>query len=613
MTPKKQIRTVFMALLILAVPLLVISLQIDSARATYPDAEYTFKAIRQTYQMGYTCGGSYLDTHYDDSAYHSSIGKMIRMWDPELGRLIYFLLDVVYTFSINSSGIPIPPSFLNITRMEVNGKAHTWESSSETVDLRILNCRTGGWQKIGEFPGSTTDQFLNWTTTSSCNDFIAANGDVKLKWWFIAQDFEGLDVNYQCIKLDVAQHQYKWTFMVYLDSDWDIEVEIPQSLPPESLYLMPPPVMIIPGERFGYEEMNEMEAVGSTSDVAIIVQIDRYYGGADRYFITHDTNMSKLSSPVVQNLGEVNMADPSTLTAFINWTNYWYPADRLALVMHDHGAGFLGTCVDNGEEDIITMPELKTALYNAKTAIGDRKIDLIGFIACLMQMSEVAHQARDYGKVLVASEEVMYAAMGPNAEINVGWPFDTILANLATTPSMNEITLATVIIDRLKDLFYQHTEHIDVPPTISALNLDQVDCLAQQLDVLSGLLINKLNDNLRAFIQDCRAHSEQFFYPFFIDLYNFTEALCAYTDSEIQQAAYNVLMQINSTVMYEWHWPYCSSKNPTFYPPIDAHGVSVYFPSLASTYTQYRTSYEELDMSTGYGWDDFLRAYHQIT
>lgn len=607
----KQIRTSFMAILILTVPLFLLSPHISPAHATDPPApQYTYKAISQTYLVGSSTGGSYLDTHYDDTAYHTSTGRMFRFWDPEYGRLIYFGLDVVYTFSVNSTGIPLPPNFMNITRVEVNGKAHTDESSSETVDLYILNCNTGGWHNIAEFQASTTDQSLNWTTTNNCNNYLAANGDMKLKWHFFAEDFNQLYLNYQCIKLNIAAHQFKWTFMVYLDSDWCFEIpgEINQPI-----YLRPPDPIIIPGEQFGYQEMSEMETVGSTNDVAIIVQIDRYYGGADRYLITHDTNTTTINSPILQTLGEVNMANPATLTDFINWTNTWYPADRLILVPHDHGQGFLGTLKDDYSEDDMSMPELKTALNNAKTAIGNKKIDIIGFIACLMQMTEVAYQIRDYGKVLVASEEVMYAAMGPNAEINVGWPFDTILANLTTTPSMNETTLAKVIIDRLKDLFYQHSDYIDVPPTLSAVNLDQVGTLAQQLDTLSGVLISKLNETLKTFIQDCRTHAQQFFFTPYIDLYNFTKALHAYPDPEIQQATYNVMTQINNTVIYEWHWPYGSSINPGFWKPKDAHGISIYFPTYSITYTEYRTAYEELDVSTTYRWDNFLRAYHEIT
>jgi hypothetical protein len=118
--------------------------------------------------------------------------------------------------------------------------------------------------------------------------------------------------------------QAKWTFMVYLDADNDLE-------------------------SFGIKDFNEMEKIGSSAEVNIIVQIDRIAGydntngnwtGTKRYRVTQDANTSQISSAVIQDMGEVNMGDPATLTAFITWATTSYPAEHYALVLWDHGGGW---------------------------------------------------------------------------------------------------------------------------------------------------------------------------------------------------------------------------------------------------------------------------------
>ena len=89
--------------------------------------------------------------------------------------------------------------------------------------------------------------------------------------------------------------------------------------------------------------------VGSTSDVNIIVQMDRAPGydnsngnwtGTKRYRVTKDANTNTISSTAIQDLGEVNMGDPNSLTSFIQWASNAYPATNYALVLWDHGGGW---------------------------------------------------------------------------------------------------------------------------------------------------------------------------------------------------------------------------------------------------------------------------------
>ena len=73
-------------------------------------------------------------------------------------------------------------------------------------------------------------------------------------------------------------------------------------------------------------DVNEMELVGSTPQLNIVVQIDRYAAGFSgdgditdtrRYLVSQDNDLSTIASPVIENLGEVDMSDPQTLVDFV--------------------------------------------------------------------------------------------------------------------------------------------------------------------------------------------------------------------------------------------------------------------------------------------------------
>ncbi len=98
-------------------------------------------------------------------------------------------------------------------------------------------------------------------------------------------------------------------------------------------------------------DLNEAEQVGSTDRVTIVAQLDRYRGAFQgdgdwtavrRYLITQDDDLNRISSQLVDDLGEVNMADGDSLVDFVTWAMGTYPADRYALLLSDHGMGWPG-------------------------------------------------------------------------------------------------------------------------------------------------------------------------------------------------------------------------------------------------------------------------------
>ncbi|NLA79599.1 MAG: hypothetical protein GX853_02455 [Chloroflexi bacterium] len=95
-------------------------------------------------------------------------------------------------------------------------------------------------------------------------------------------------------------------------------------------------------------DLNEMELIGSTEEVVIVAQVDRYAGGYSgdgdwsgtrRYLILQDDNLNVTGSHLIQDLGELNMGDAKTLVDFVSWAAQQFPAERHMLLMSDHGMG----------------------------------------------------------------------------------------------------------------------------------------------------------------------------------------------------------------------------------------------------------------------------------
>jgi clostripain len=269
----------------------------------------------------------------------------------------------------------------------------------------------------------------------------------------------------------------EWTVIIYLDSDNNLESA-------------------------GIDDINEMEMVGSSSDVNIVVQVDRIpysvlaannEGYTDdisnsnwtttrRYYITQDFDPVQINSQLKSDLGELNMGHPQTLIDFTNWATINYPAKKYLLVIWNHGGGFRSPSPgftkdiawdDTSGGDKITMPELEYALSAINTQIG-KKVDIVGMDACLMAMTEVAYQIKDYADILVASEE---------NEPSDGWPYDTILAQLVANPPISPEQLAVDIVNKYIYFYFSYNV------TQSAIDLSYMDTLTSQLSNLALAMI----------------------------------------------------------------------------------------------------------------------------
>jgi hypothetical protein len=92
---------------------------------------------------------------------------------------------------------------------------------------------------------------------------------------------------------------------------------------------------------FGAFNINQMEKVGSTEHLNVVVQWASLQGKTTkRLLVQKDSDTNSVTSPTVQEMGVVDMGDKASLLDFIKWGATNYPADHYMVVVWDHGAGW---------------------------------------------------------------------------------------------------------------------------------------------------------------------------------------------------------------------------------------------------------------------------------
>lgn len=216
--------------------------------------------------------------------------------------------------------------------------------------------------------------------------------------------------------IDPDEVARRWTFVVFMNGDNDLESYVTHDL-------------------------NELEQIGSVPGIDVLVQADRSpdyvtddgdWTGTRRYHIEPDGDLEVVHSPVVEELGELDMGDPAVLSDFLVWADTNYPAEHMAVILWDHGDGWTVSknavsWDETSANDIaIAGDELVPALQVLTDRRG-KKIDIVSFDACNMAFFEVAYALSPVADFLVASQ----AWVGDE-----GLLYGTILGQLRDQPTV---------------------------------------------------------------------------------------------------------------------------------------------------------------------------------
>lgn len=236
-------------------------------------------------------------------------------------------------------------------------------------------------------------------------------------------------------------------------------------------------------------DLKEMEAVGSTPDVAVVVQQDIPGAGGRRYLIQRGARA------LLDSLGPIDMADPAVLTQFGTWGASRFPAERYALILWDHGNGWsvngprkdslkvlsFGSDWSSGDVMGIADGGLRTALEGIQKGLG-RPLDVLAFDGCMLQEAEVASEVSTAAKVMVGSQELVPAN---------GYPYDHFLDSLVSNPTADENTVAKELVNCYIS-FYQDS---GLAVSNSALLLTRTQELAAASKSLAQAYLNASADS----------------------------------------------------------------------------------------------------------------------
>lgn len=259
------------------------------------------------------------------------------------------------------------------------------------------------------------------------------------------------------------------------------------------------------------QDLNEMEAVGSTPAVDIVAEVGTVSEkegkpavySVKRYHVAKDNDISAVSSVPLMELKKADMGSWEHLAGFVKWAKAKYPAKRYMVVVWNHGSGWKssgkplaplpaaasrGISYDDETNNHITALEMAGALSAAGGA------DLLASDACLMQELATNYEIRRYAGVIVGSEET---------EPNEGQDYSRFLAALAARPAASAEEAARMYVAAYSD-YYRSTRN---DTTISAVRAASFDGLAAKVTALADAM---LADGDMQFARDSRRKTLKF-------------------------------------------------------------------------------------------------------
>jgi len=402
----------------------------------------------------------------------------------------------------------------------------------------------------------------------------------------------------------------QWTWLVYMAGDNNLEGA-------------------------GREDLQEMEQVGSTDQVNMIVQFDTEQNKTTRYRVEKD------HLTLLQEMPGVDCGDPKILTEFIQWGVQHYPAEHYLVDIWNHGGGWenlppdfnyenirrapprqaaalkrtkqslfrktvyeidklpemeRAIAIDCGSCDYLDTQELHKALL---AALPDgKRIDILGCDACLMNMLEIGYELQDTTSYMVGSEETEPAA---------GWPYADLLQALTRKPQMSPQDLAKIIAQDYGQWYRQHSGTVgNQSATQSALDLKQLGTVTDAVNSLADLFIQHLHNFFDPIVL-ARYSTQRFAYREYIDLGDFAAQLIKrfHTNRQVRAAATKIQEAIRSQAQDRFVIAnaVCGSNVQR------ASGVSLYFPHEE----EYSPAYADLMYSKQGQWRAFLEAFHART
>lgn len=349
-------------------------------------------------------------------------------------------------------------------------------------------------------------------------------------------------------------------------------------------------------DSFGDVNLKQMEEIGSNKNINLVVQ----WGSMSRktvkrLYIKKSTNHNQVTSPVVQDIGAVDMGDYKELVKFLKWGHEKYPAKRYFVSVWNHGNGWHKNkplpggiqindiSYDDKTGNKITTEQLGIAMGEFAKILG-RKVDLYGSDACLMSMVEVASEMSDSVSYFAGSQEV---------EPGYGWPYSTFIKEWTKNANIEGDKLGDILATEYLKA-YSGGIYGQNSVTFSILNLNKIsqfeNSVAGLAQELKSLTAGELNH-----VFDVSKKTQNFTYADYKDFshfFNFLEASRYLSD----KTNLSVTQSFNDFVI-------SNKVSPTY---ADAKGLSIWLPESSWQFNSYQERYSKLKFNQRTNWLEFL-------
>ena len=333
----------------------------------------------------------------------------------------------------------------------------------------------------------------------------------------------------------------------------------------------------------GTKDIDEMiDASINYNDINILI----FTGGSKKWHndkIDNDKQMLfELNESGLNVLKEIDngstMLDSDNLSFLLNYGYDNYETEYYDLILWDHGAGpIYGYGYDEyNKTKSMAINDIKKAL-NDSPFMGDNKLELIGFDACLMSSIEVASSLSSYANYMVASQEF---------EPGSGWNYK-FLENVNRNTS--SLDFSKTIIDYFED-YYKSKDYVN-GISLSLLKLNKIENVVKYTDQLFSKVdgdlvidfssISRTRSNSKSY---GRLSNEEYYY----DLIDMNDLLSKMPD-KYEDEVNNLKTALSDLIIYQ--------KTDLE----DTNGVSIFFPyENKKEINDNIEKYKELDFSESY-------------
>ena len=375
------------------------------------------------------------------------------------------------------------------------------------------------------------------------------------------------------IQSSVQAQQKEWTVLVFLNGHNNLDPN-------------------------GFDDLNEMERVGSTDQVNVVVQwASQRHQTTKRLLVRKDDDTTNVTSPILEDLPRVDMGSYQNLIEFVKWGIEHYPAKHYFVDVWNHGSGWhdeddrkptRNISLDDFSGNQITTAQLGLAMKEISEHIG-RKVDLVGADACLMAMAEVLSEIEPYVDVFVGSQEV---------EDLDGWPYDDFLAGLGKDVGFDTESVARHLVEVYGASYNGGSQGYDSIHTQSAIRLSKLKGLqravaqvAGQIESLSYGEIVTLKESLEGVLS--------FTFNDYVDLGDLiTSFKSAKTETQVSWEM--IETALNDVVIHVRNGSSTAR----------ARGLSIWFPTSDFIYGVYLNDYKSLLFDQATGWSKALAKFY---